>query len=806
MDYVKRIISLEGARTRTQGLMPYYELGNRSEKEHGPDCGTIEDLDLLIASGDNGNWGQFVANPCFLSSCGKTYNTMLERYYTLLNEVRDDVKLRKVKTKEGEIIFTEDVGAFYLKGECFSGGTEPEFLYDYAAYDDDMFYSTEIDSIREETKRIYRLNDPEEEIAEDFIVLVKDYEKFNKTAGYLDDVDYGDVSDIRIQPESHYKWAQYCKVVDACIGKLNIPASIYNKHIKVPKSMAYADIESYLDWLVTTKEELSGNCCDLKLWEERGGDDMIDYLGQNSGLTKETLEILNNLEYAVPYISLSLLLTDNFTDIGVLTNIDGVPYNKDLKGPSSDNPEEETRPHGKLQLGSSGFTEQKEINQFTLSGKGITIDQIIMVSGEKARQELESGITIESSLKTLRESKKYMDDKDNVLPGLFQLFNEPAGKMYACVRSSDETYYKLTFSAYTTGSGEEQRDKYAAVYVKDSTLSQADVIPKDNNLKQSYPPPSPMEGEDDPAVVQQFIAEQEGKHSRGESNVYIYCCRGSNWEMKPLDGQKPKDSKNADGQESETVLYKDKNWSSAKNKLYRTITTAAAGIRIAQTQEEESGEEGDYDYHYFFFVKYDNSKKTPMKIPYEEGNIVNAYYDLTENKYRGDILLEVNEPEDDGKITFRYALGGYFNSNGDGTGTYIEGTGDEYYEEHTYKKAYTIEIPLDGVDNVPVWVNYIDFEADAEEFYSPRFNLTRTGNTALLTAYTSGEIWNSGYSYDVYLTKEEYLTCFSSPPKVDVNVTIDRGGVSAFERHYKLSECNTMQDLEQHSNGAFFSD
>lgn len=784
MDYVKRIISLEGARTRTQGLMPYYELGNRSEKEHGPDCGTIEDLDLLIASGDNGNWGQFVANPCFLSSCGKTYNTMLERYYTLLNEVRDGVKLRKVKTKEGEIIFTEDVGAFYLNGECFSGGTEPEFLYEYAAYDDDMFYSTEIDSVREETKRIYRLN-PGEEVEDNFIVLVKDYERFNGVANYLSGVNYSQVSDIRIDPESHYKWAQYCQVVDACIGKLNIPASIYNRHIKVPKSMAYADIESYLDWLVTTKEELSGNCCDLRLWEDKGGDDMIDYLGKNSGLTKEALETLNKLEYAVPYINLSLLLTDNFTDIGVLTNIDGVPYNKDWPEKGSDN----TRPHG---IGAPS---------------GFTIDEIIMVSGEKARQELESGITVESSLKTLRESKKYMDDKDNVLPGLFQLFDEPAGKMYACVRSSDETYYKLTFSAYTIGSGEERQDKYAAVYVKDSSLSQADVIPKDNNLKQSYPPSSPMEGKDDPAVVRKFIAGEKANYDAGENNHYIYCCRGSNWEMKPLDGQKPKDSKNADGQESETVLYKDKNWSSAKNKLYRTITTAAAGIRIAQTQEEESGEEGDYDYHYFFFVKYDNSEKTPMKIPYEEGNIVNAYcYDLGENKYRGDILLEVNEPEDDGKITFRYVLGGYFNSNGDGTGTYIEGTGDEYYEEHTYIKTYRMEVPLDGVDNVPVWVHYIDFEADAEEFYSPRFNLTRTGNTATLTAYTSGEIWNSGYSYDAYLTKEEYLTCFSSPPKVDVNVTIDRGGVSAFERHYKLSECNTMQDLEQHSNGAFFSD
>ena len=56
---------------------------------------------------------------------------------------------------------------------------------------------------------------------------------------------------------------------------------------------------------------------------------------------------------------------------------------------------------------------------------------------------------------------------------------------------------------------------------------------------------------------------------------------------------------------------------------------------------------------------------------------------------------------------------------------------------------------------------------------------------------------------DAYLTKEEYLTGFSLPPKIDVNVTVDRGGVSAFEKHYKLSECNTMQDLVNYGNNFF---
>ena len=69
---------------------------------------------------------------------------------------------------------------------------------------------------------------------------------------------------------------------------------------------------------------------------------------------------------------------------------------------------------------------------------------------------------------------------------------------------------------------------------------------------------------------------------------------------------------------------------------------------------------------------------------------------------------------------------------------------------------------------------------------------------------TTGEYWNEDWAYDAYLAKEDYLINFSNPPKLDVNVTIDRGGTSVFERHYKLSECNTMQDLEQYHNGEFF--
>ena len=155
MDYIKKTICIEGARTRTQGLMPYYAFGEKYG-QHGSGCSSVGALELEYADGENGNWGQFVANPCFLAECNKTYEAMLRKYYDLLNMVREGVKLRKVETKEGEIIFTEDISAFVLSGNCFADGEEPGSLYEYAAYDAEDFRSIEIESLRDETRNIYR--------------------------------------------------------------------------------------------------------------------------------------------------------------------------------------------------------------------------------------------------------------------------------------------------------------------------------------------------------------------------------------------------------------------------------------------------------------------------------------------------------------------------------------------------------------------------------------------------------------------------------------------------------------------------
>ena len=850
MDYIKRKICLEGARTRTQGLMPYYEFGKEYSQhepyyvsvcnecdykgddvfDECPRCGSkdveikpaCKDIDSIglesVEGNNNGNWGHFVANPCFLAEKGKTYETMLHNYYSILNMVRSGVKLRKVETKNGEIIFTEDVGAFEIKGECFSGGTEPDYLYEYAAYDAENFTSVQTDSLREETRNIYRAIIPVED-AHDFIVLIKDYEKFQRYASYLDGITIpSSVTDNEIGDDIHKKWADFCEIVDDLIGNIKVPASIFNKHIKVPKSMPCADVKEYKDWL-ENYQSLSADCCNMRLWEDMGGEDMLDFLSDYEDVCKEKREKIEALEYSIPYIEIPLLIRQNYTDVGVLTNIDGVDYDETISGAVRSN---NTRPHGYLSANTKyeecGLTEY-DIALLVHSGVGLCIDQIIMSSATVQHPiSGDSAIEVESLLWTLRDRKKYTDDKDNLLPGLFQKFSNPAGQMYACAKSSNEKYYRLSVVEHPIIIDEEEIIKYRIEYVEDGTLSEEDVRPKESNTKTSLP--GYLYEFDNREEAETKLQEEEVLYPNDERNRYIIVVKDAVWEMKPLK-QKPADCENGDGFESVAVLYGNngdqydgEQWETAEGKYYRTITTCEAGIQIAKTREIEANEKDELNAHYFFMVKYANSPESAMTIPYHEGNTANVYLVQsgttggTDWVYRGDFIKTITSGNSIFEAT--YVIGGYY--SGDSRGKFISAvtdTGDIYYEKYTIQSGHVDYVAMDGVDNVPVYSDYIDFDGAAKEFYSPRYGLYRTGNTANIIKMTSGEFWirkdGDGYSYanDAYLTKEEYLTTFSLPPKVDVNVTIDRGGVSAFEKHYKLSECNTMQDLVNYGNNFF---
>ena len=207
--------------------------------------------------------------------------------------------------------------------------------------------------------------------------------------------------------------------------------------------------------------------------------------------------------------------------------------------------------------------------------------------------------------------------------------------------------------------------------------------------------------------------------------------------------------------------------------IYRTVSIDA----IVQAMLSGASTDGSY----YFYVKYKNDKETPMKIPFTVGVV------------DGNGISNISYDSD--FVTFEY----YYNDI-------------QYKETYKYNTGQTMEIVLDGYENITIYYNEIDYDFTKQTIYNKHYGLYREGNLADIVQYREGHVWcddkSNGYvasaeTINAPIFKEEYLLGISSTFKADVNVTINRGNAAAFERHFKLSECNTMEDLENYGNNIF---
>ena len=209
--------------------------------------------------------------------------------------------------------------------------------------------------------------------------------------------------------------------------------------------------------------------------------------------------------------------------------------------------------------------------------------------------------------------------------------------------------------------------------------------------------------------------------------------------------------------------------------IYRTVSIDA----IVQAMLSGASTDGSY----YFYVKYKNDKETPMKIPFTVGVVDGS--GISNISYDSDF------------VTFEYSYNDI-----------------KYKETYKYNTGQTMEIVLDGYENITIYYNEIDYDFTEQTIYNKHYGLYREGNLADIVQYREGHVWcddkSNGYvasaeTINAPIFKEEYLLGISSTFKADVNVAINRGNAAAFERHFKLSECNTMEDLEVMGDGQFFN-
>lgn len=186
--------------------------------------------------------------------------------------------------------------------------------------------------------------------------------------------------------------------------------------------------------------------------------------------------------------------------------------------------------------------------------------------------------------------------------------------------------------------------------------------------------------------------------------------------------------------------------------------------------------------------------------------------------------------DDDGQIIYRIPSDAQYKRDGK--------TGVEFTEDYIYEDEETRLLVEGGIDDdgevftpeldyfiglkQPGKEQQLSFDSNAkypfstvynQMAYNANFGDTAVGITAVLSNVTeygpSGKAIlktekNDDIQHIPYL-REEYQYGVSYPDEVTDDVYIRRGNGAAFERHIKLSEVKTMDDIDNYANGGFFN-
>lgn len=478
---------------------------------------------------------------------------------------------------------------------------------------------------------------------------------------------------------------------------------------------------------------------DYDSFQEDGGKELI-LLVDSLLVNPDTGTSISNTDgFIAPYVSIPLLLTQNKDSLGIMT-----PY--------IDEYNEYLYKCGDHSYDTSGIP---DTDTWILEPK--SVDEV----------EVSEDITVESRLTSLRIQKYFKSDDDELLPGLFVDFpHNGVGPFFKCTfrtgTSSTEGEYRYTKVEESPG-----------VYVKGS------FVEKIEDGKPSY-------GGDYANIEYIPYGEEVMTQTNVVTDEYIVDKFKRDYQWWEIDNAgEGTNLKCADGEPIQ--------WGS--NDKYQTLTVFNS--LLYYTINSYNLPDGSF---YYFLVKYDNSENSPMVVPYIVGEVVNKSFNEFDSAYTGDYVISMEENDDE--ITFEYVVGAHFDS---GYTTPVSDTGIYYKETYPYYTSISATTTLDKVKDTIYWYNEIDFNSESKVVYSEDLNLTRTAVTTTVGSIQLGDVWkcDDGSVINTPLIKEEYLMSASMDAVTDIDVAIDRGNATAFERHLILSECNTFEDIENYRNNFY---
>ena len=207
---------------------------------------------------------------------------------------------------------------------------------------------------------------------------------------------------------------------------------------------------------------------------------------------------------------------------------------------------------------------------------------------------------------------------------------------------------------------------------------------------------------------------------------------------------------------------------------------------------------------YYVLARFDNGKIggqticdgtiKSLKIPYIKDKKLNivSYEDGTEVY---DKVVSITPKEDQGVIEIEYVKGV--------TRGFEDSTGVHYKDTINYTSNIFDIVPIDGVYPSELYYEVLDLEKSKETVFSNEYVLNRKALRSEIIGMEVGTQWTGEGAVSALLFTKDGAEGLQEEPKYNINMLYNRGNAAAWENHFKLSECNTMEDLENYGNNFF---
>ena len=270
-------------------------------------------------------------------------------------------------------------------------------------------------------------------------------------------------------------------------------------------------------------------------------------------------------------------------------------------------------------------------------------------------------------------------------------------------------------------------------------------------------------------------------------------------------------------------------YTDSKLKSLRCYTTYMNDDNVYEQPDE--GEDWLFFYSKGYVANYEAIKDENGNISTLDENggiIVDGDGYVTNLAVYGNIITNITRNTDDRSITFEYYINAHLKAEkkegGEDGITYYKfpfkycDSGVKQTETYYYAKGGEI----DGM-SYDDFAHYIDI-SDEDNYTDRRFENRKCAFSTLNSlSETEKRIYDKNVSikniqskfeytrentvevYNADVFKEDYLMGVHFKPMVENNVNIKRGNNSAFERHIRLGEVKTLEDMENYMNGSFFN-